>query len=203
MNASLEPLFSRRSRAPLTGPAPTNDDLGTIFAAAVAVPDHGRLQPWRFVLIQDQARAAFGGVLAAAAAETYPAMTADDLAQVENKAFAAPCMVVVIAAPRIAKIPEWEQLASAACAAHAITLAAEALGYGSAWKSASAWQADAFRKGLRMQPSEYVLGWVLLGTVAEPSQALATRVVPRLASLVSVLDAGGELSPFANHMEVA
>ncbi|MGH9266853.1 MAG: nitroreductase family protein, partial [Acidimicrobiales bacterium] len=57
---ALDAIFARRSIGRLGPPAPSEDELRTILAAATAAPDHESLRPWRFVVLEGAAKDAFG-----------------------------------------------------------------------------------------------------------------------------------------------
>jgi nitroreductase len=61
---AIDALLNRRSAKSLTAPAPDEGALELIFASAAAAPDHGRLRPWRFIVIQGSSLARFGDLLA-------------------------------------------------------------------------------------------------------------------------------------------
>ena len=160
----LDAILQRRSAAGLRGPGPTPEQLHLLLRAATTVPDHGLLQPYRFVLVDGDARTRFGDALADAAHEARPELSPGLLDKARRKPFAAPTLVVLIAAPRSdTPIPEWEQLASAACTGYAIVLAAHALGLGAVWKTAAVLEGSALRDLLALRAGERLLGWVLLG----------------------------------------
>jgi nitroreductase len=75
-SAALEVLLSRQSAEVLEEPGPSPDELALIVDAALRAPDHGRLRPWRFVLVQGDARNALGAVLAEAAKARDPQLPA-------------------------------------------------------------------------------------------------------------------------------
>lgn len=84
-----------------------------------------------------------------------------------GKATVAPVMAVLIASPRASgKVPEWEQLATAACAGFGLVLAADLAGFGAVWKSAPFLRGTALGRILGLAEDEQVLGWVNLGTRA-------------------------------------
>ena len=133
---ALAPLLSRRSVSALVGPAPTAQEIDAILQAAVTVPDHGGLRPWRLVVATGEARSAFGDALAATARERLPDLSEATLQRVRRKAFAAPTLITVVARlDQETRVPRWERVASAACVGYAITLAAHQLGLGAMWKS--------------------------------------------------------------------
>jgi nitroreductase len=142
----LRSILERRSTRVLTEPGPTPDEIALLLRAAASVPDHGLLRPFRFVVVQGQARDRFGDALAAAVLQQRPDLPPAILEKARRKAFAAPLLIVLIASPRAgARIPEWEQLATAACTGYAIVLAAHALGLGAIWKSTPFVDARALR----------------------------------------------------------
>lgn len=163
----LSALHTRRSFPVLAAPAPDRDELRELLVAAACAPDHGRLQPWRFVVVDDAARVALGDAFAAAAAERDPAATPTELARARINALRAPMVVVVVGAPRHhPTIPLWEQRATAACVAYGLTLAAHAHGFGAMWRTGWLGDAPKVRAHLGLAEHEEVTGWIYLGTPA-------------------------------------
>lgn len=189
--AALQPLLTRRSTTALRPPGPNADELEAILAAATTVPDHGGLRPWRFVIVDGDARAAFGEALAQAAADARPELDDVALERIRAKAFVAPTLIAVAA--RIVasgKVPAWEQEASAACAGYAIALAAHQLGLGAVWKSAPVHHGPAIEKVLDLTPDDRFLGWVNLGRI-DGARDSAPRPIPDLTTFVRTLDVDG------------
>ncbi|GAY07733.1 nitroreductase [Pseudonocardia sp. N23] len=171
----LTGLRERRSCAGLAAPAPAPDELRAMLSAAMSAPDHGRLKPYRFIVVDGPARAALGDALAEAHAEREPSSTAADLDRVRAKAHRAPAIVVVVAAPQPhPTVPAWEQRATAVCVAHGVVLAADELGYGAIWRTGWFGEAPKVRAHLGLADHEDVTAWIYLGT---PS----TRPAPRPA----------------------
>ena len=170
---AIDALVTRRSATTLTEPAPDAGALELIFASAVRAPDHGRLRPWRFLVVRGAARAAFGELLARHLARTQPASTPESLQRERDKAFRAPLIIVVAAHVNGAvKIPPIEQTLSAGVAAGNIMLAALALGYNAMWKTGAAAYDPEVRQSLGLGPSEVIVGFLYLGTEAgKPSVA--------------------------------
>src|ERR1700744_3242521 len=94
---AIDALLRRYSGRSLIEPAPDEAALGLIFASAVRAPDHGRLRPWRFIVIHSDDRAAFGELLANPTRRTKSAVSDDALERERRKAFRAPLIVVVAA----------------------------------------------------------------------------------------------------------
>lgn len=164
----LDPLAGitgRRSTPKLDEPAPDDHEVRAMLAAAATAPDHGLLQPWRAVVLRGAARERLGEAFAAAHREREPGCRPEDYERTAGKPLRAPLIVAVIARARPhGKIPEWEQLVTAGCAAQNLCLAAHALGYGSMWRTG--WYADEpiVRDHLGLQAHEQVVGWIYLGT---------------------------------------
>ena len=166
MNA-IELLLTRESALKLQSPGPSADELDRIFASAVRAPDHGRLRPWHFVVIGEDQRGGFGDVMAESLRRRAPAASEGELQRERDKAFRAPVIVAVAAKiKKDAKIPEIEQLASAAAAAQTIMLAAPALGYGAVWKTGAAAYDPQVKTALGLDEHDEILGFLYIGTNA-------------------------------------
>ena len=161
---AMELLQSRESALKLTAPGPDDAALETIFRSAVRAPDHGRLRPWRFVVIPEARRARFGEVMAESMHRREPDASADALQRERDKAMRAPVIVVVAAhLQRGHKIPEIEQMASAAAAAQTVMLAANAQGFGAMWKTGAPAYDPYVKQALGLDADDEVLGFVYLG----------------------------------------
>lgn len=184
-NHVLSFLSSRRSSvaATLTAPGPNDDEIDTILTIAARVPDHRKLVPFRFLIIeQDAARRA--GEAACRIAQQREPMLAEALQQFEKHRFLrAPTTVVVIFKPTEGhKTPVKEQLLTSGIAAYNLVLAANALGFGAQW--ITEWLAEdrAFADYLGLQTNEQITGFVHIGTC---TQASLERSRPELADIVS------------------
>jgi nitroreductase len=168
---AMELLLNRESAIRLEAPGPTPAELDQVFATAVRAPDHGRLRPWRFVVIQPEQRARFGEVMAESLRRRDPEASEVALQRERDKAFRAPVIVAVAATPqRGAKIPVVEQIASASAAAQTIMLAAPALGYGAVWKTGAPAYDPAVKVALGLAPDDEIVGFLYIGTkVGGPS----------------------------------
>ena len=115
----LQTLTTRASAMALTGPAPGDADLDRILAAAARAPDHGKLRPWKFILVRGAARNRLGEIMADALTARDPDAPTQMVEAERGKPLRAPLVVVVAstADPEHPKIPEIEQVLSAGCAA--------------------------------------------------------------------------------------
>ncbi|WP_394824106.1 nitroreductase [Pendulispora albinea] len=181
-------ILTRRSVSALTEPGPSPEQLTTLLRAAVSVPDHGQLRPYRFVVVRGNGRDRFGDALAAAAAEQRSDLSPAVLEKVKRKAFVAPTLIALIASPRAsANIPEWEQVAAASCTGYAILLTAHTLGLGAIWKTSPYSDGADLRSLLAMAPNERLLGWVNVGRPARPLDS-EERPDIDLKAVAAVLD---------------
>lgn len=159
-------LETRRSRPAKTlrAPAPDRAALEAMLRIAARVPDHGKLEPWRFVVLSG---AALPRLADAAVARAGAVGLAEDRQGKLRAMFAdAPCMVAVVAAPvESATIPDVEQVLSAGAACFALCAAAQAAGWGANWLTGAMAYDDAFlRDALGLEPGQWVAGYVVIGT---------------------------------------
>ena len=164
--AALDFLLSRRSRPAktLTGPAPDRETLTTLLTAAARSPDHGKLEPWRFVVLEGAALQRLAG-----AVETCGARLGKDADVVAKAASAfadSPLCVAVIESPvESDKIPAIEQTYSAGAVCLALLNAALAAGWGANWLSGWASHDATFRaEALDLAPQERIAGFLHIGT---------------------------------------
>ena len=173
-------LALRRSPSAVTlaEPAPSAGELDALLRLAARVPDHGKLAPWRFVVLEGDGKAAFAAKLEALAQSRGDATAAAKLAKLKVP----PLGVAVISSPKPAAIPEWEQVLSAGAVCATLLYATLAMGYGANW--ITDWYAyDAEAQAiLGLQGSEKVAGFILIGTPREPPME---RERPNLAPLVT------------------
>ena len=173
-------LARRRSASALAlrEPAPSDAELATLLRLAARVPDHGKLSPWRFVVLRGEAKRRFIGGLEAIA-EGRP--DGERLKAKLGKLKAPPLSVAVVSRLSPGDIPEWEQRLSAGAVCMTLIVAAQAMGYGANWITDwYAYDADATRL-LGLREGELVAGYVHLGTSAEPP---LERVRPDVAAIV-------------------
>jgi len=162
---ALTALHGRVSENRLTEPPPTLAQREALFQAALHVPDHGWLRPWRFVCIEGTARERLGDLFAKALLQKDPNASTAVLERARSAPLRAPLLVVVIARLHSPRMPEIEQLLSAGCAAHAIVLAAHAQGIGAIWRTGELAYESAVMQGLGLDEHERIVGFIYLGTV--------------------------------------
>ena len=185
---SLDFLQSRRSvpSRQLGEPGPSKQQRDELFAAAVRVPDHGKLTPWRLVVIEREAKSRLGERLAQIHLRKEPNLADSQLQKDRDRFSFAPLIVAVIA--RIdehdSKVPAQEQLLSAGCVAYNLLLGAQALGFGAQWLTGwSCYDRDAAAL-FDAAENEHLIAYIHIGTVKEEAPE---RTRPALADIVSTL----------------
>jgi nitroreductase len=173
-------LARRRSAAALalSEPAPSEAELATLLRLATRVPDHGKLFPWRFVVLRGEGKRRFiAGLEAIAAARADGERLIAKLGKIK----APPLTVAVVSRASPGEIPEWEQRLSSGAVCMTLIIAAQAMGYGANW--ITDWYAYDPDAGalLGLAEGERVAGFVHLGTAAETP---LERVRPDLGALV-------------------
>src|SRR5882724_746277 len=161
---AMELLRSRYSASKLGAPAPSAEAVDAMLEAAARAPDHGRLQPWRLILIQGDARRPFGEILAESLTRRNPLAAEQVLAREREKALRAPLIIVVATrCDRSGKIPVVEQIVSAGCAAHGLMLAAFAQGLGAFWRTGEAPYDEAVKGALGVGSDDLIIGFIYIG----------------------------------------
>ena len=176
----LDFLALRRSTSAVTlgEPAPPPDVVQDLLRIAARAPDHGKLSPWRFIVLDGEAKARFAARLEALAESRGDATAAAKLAKLKVP----PLAIVVVSSPKPGQIPEWEQLLSAGAVCANLLNAALALGYGANWITDwYSYDAEAVAI-LGLGERERVAAFMLLGT---PREAPLERERPDPAGLTS------------------
>lgn len=186
----LSLLRTRRSGKPrdLVAPGPSPDQLREMVAIAARTPDHGKLFPWRFVIVPDDQRTKLAAKLGAILMAEKPDGGPRDVEAAEQFATQAPALVVVLSAPVHGhKVPVWEQELSAGAAAMNLLHAAHAMGFAGGWLTGWAAYSEAVRD-LFGKPGERIAGFVFIGT---PARELEERPRPELSEIAHYWDSQG------------
>lgn len=167
---ALTLLTERYSEKKLVEPAPNKEQLTTMLQAALHVPDHGKLRPYHFVVIEKPRLAAFVDLLKQAVTQLN--LGEERVKKAESFADKAPMIIAVIAKvnPDIPKVPAWEQMLTAGCAAYALQLAANAQGFGNVWVTGPWVEAQALREAFACQEQDKIIGLLLMGTEQEKTE---------------------------------
>lgn len=179
-------LLERRKSAKwaqIGAPGPSAPQLERLLAIASRVPDHGKLAPWRFIVIEGGARAAFGDLIARVWEKREPAQSPPDRLALERARFAnVPTVVVLVSrAAEHPKIPVWEQQLSAGAAGMTLLVAANAMGYSAAWITEWYGYDREVMTALGLSAHERIAGVIGIGTAGEAPE----RVRPALGEIVA------------------
>jgi len=185
MNSTLELLAHRRSLPPigLSAPGPNAEELALLLKLAARVPDHGKLAPWRFIIVEGPGRERLGELALEIRLTSTPELDEDARAAELGRFARAPLVVAVVsrAAPH-PKIPEWEQVLSAGAVCMNLIVAAKAMGYGATWLTEWCAYDETFRARFGLAPHERLAGFLHIGS---PNYEAEDRVRPVLDDIVT------------------
>lgn len=181
-----EYLEGRRSCPKVVAPGPTDAQVTQLLQAAVSAPDHGKLRPWRFLVLTDAALGRLGELFVEVALTKHPDLDEAGREREKGKPLRAPMILVVAADVTLGhKVPVGEQVASAVCAAEHVMLAAHAMGLGAMWRTGDLVHSDSVKAALGFQSKDEIVAFIYLGTPAvalEPREKLDVtqflRVLP-------------------------
>jgi nitroreductase len=178
----LSLLATRRSGKPrdLVAPGPSPEQLEQMIAIAARTPDHGKLAPWRFAIVDD--RDALSRLIVDAYRAERPTAARSELDSLDQFARQAPALVVVLSSPSTTShIPLWEQELSAGAATMNLLHAAHAMGFAGGWLTGWPTFSPAVRDAFG-SAHEKIVGFVFVGT---PGRPLDERPRPDMARIVS------------------
>jgi len=188
LDAALTLIHSRQHVSPkrLGDPGPDAAQIELIFGAAGAAPDHGRLNPWRLIVIPPERRPLLGEAFAAALIERDNAATKAQVEEARGKALRGPFLLLVVARldPALGDAHPQERMVSAGCAIQNMLLAAHAMGFGAGLSSGRALYAAHIRSLFRLSAHEQPLCFLSVGTV---TRSKSVRPRPLVADYTSTL----------------
>jgi len=185
MSESIDLLLSRRSvkARKLTEPGPDAKQLETILQASARVPDHGKLCPWRFIVLKGEARAKFSEIVVAAYKRRKPEARDEKIEKQRRRFQQAPAIVVVVSCTTPhAKVAKWEQKLSIGAACMNMLHAVHALDFAAQWLTD--WQASdpAVAEALGLDGDQYIAGFIHIGSAMS---APKDRPRPELSDIVT------------------
>jgi len=168
-------LMTRRSvrTRDMIAPGPDRFEMQKILQAAMRVPDHGKLSPWRFIVLDNETDQDALGVLISAGLCQEKDVSEKIAAKMHGYAKQAPVLVVAIYSPCLTgtSVPLWEQELSAGAACMNMLTAATAMGFGGQWLTGWAAYSDYVAKGLSLTEGEKIAGFMFFGTASnDPSE---------------------------------
>ena len=184
LSTPLDFLATRRSSRPrdMIAPGPQPAELQQILDIAMRTPDHGKLAPWRFVVVDAAQRSRFAEILHAAYRIDREQPGKLEVEAIDQFAHQAPTLIVALHSPKSSsKIPLWEQELSTGAACFNLLAATHALGYVGGWLTGWAAYSDAVRDAFGEAP-EKIAGFIFIGTAGAE---LKERPRPERAAVVS------------------
>jgi nitroreductase len=178
-------IATRRSGKPrdMIMPGPSADQMAAILGAASRVPDHGKLAPWRFVIVGTDQRADLAALLTAAYLEDRPDAGRLELESVSQFAHQAPSLIVVVSTPVAgSKIPVWEQQLSAGAACMQLLNGVHAQGLVGGWLTGWPAHHDRVKAAFGAGAADQIAGFIFIGS---PARDLDERPRPERADIVS------------------
>ncbi len=162
-----EAIATRWSCSDLVEPIPSETQLYSLLQIALNAPDHGLLRPWKLWCLQGDQREKLGALFCQSALQQNPQLTPAQLANISNRPLRAPLIIIVAAnVTPLHKIPEIEQILSAATLAHNIQLLLHAQGYASIWRTGE-WAYDPLvKQTLGLKDQDQLIGYLYVGTAA-------------------------------------
>ncbi len=181
----LDAINTRASAVKLDLPAPSREQMEKILVAGCHAPDHGKLAPWRFIVLEGEKRNILGKAMIDAMKAANPAATDADLERERAKVDRAPTIVVVAArtVDKGDKIPQIEQVVAVGAATQNVFLAANALGFGAMWKTGGPAYDPMVKRALGLEAQDQIIGFVYLGTATMPGQVKSPNMEGRIQFL--------------------
>jgi nitroreductase len=160
----IEAIDSRVTAMRLSEPGPSRGELTRIITSGVQAPDHGRLRPWRFIILEGESRSRLGDAMADILRRKSPSATTEQLQAQRAKATRSPVIIVVAAAIRHeGAIPPIEQALAVGACVQNMLLTAHSLGYGSAWKTGEAAYDHGVKSCLGLEKDDQIIAFVYIG----------------------------------------
>lgn len=164
---TLSTLLTRTSHGALTEPAPNKDVLKQAFQAALRAPDHRMLRPWRYLIIEGEARQRLGEYFLQAGLQDNPQLAEVEQQRLLKMPLRAPMIIVAITCfKEDTKVPMVEQTLSTGAAVQNLLLALHAQGFASMWRTGWVTEHLMIKRALAVQAHEHIAGFIYVGTAA-------------------------------------
>jgi len=169
----IENISNRRSVAKLTAPAPSAAELNILLECLLNAPDHGRIKPWQYWLLEGEGLLKLGEIFAAAVSADNEANSPTAIERARSLPLRAP--MILVAATRVQadhpKVPVIEQYASVAAGIQNMQLALRAMGYDCMWRTGSLAFSDHVKQSFGLSTEDHLVGFLYIGTAASPPKA--------------------------------
>lgn len=164
---AIEAIQQRVSIGVLGEPAPSQEQVETLLAAAVRAPDHGILRPWRFLILTGKQREQLGNIFVSALRKNNPNLSEEEATRAACRPLRAPMLMVAVAeVVEEHKIPVIDQVLATGAAVQNMMVAAHALGIGAMWRTGAMAQNVHVKESLGFAEKDEIVGFIYLGTPA-------------------------------------
>jgi nitroreductase len=168
----FDTIYQRQSIGKVKPDPLPRETIEKLLGAAVQAPNHHRVRPWRFIVLQGEARARLGEVMAQSKQRETPDAPESVLEVELAKPLRSPVLIAVgVDKPQEPKVVEIENVCAAAAAAENLLLAAQALGLGAMWRTGPAATDPAVKQYLGLSPDQHLIGFIYLGYPLTERQA--------------------------------
>lgn len=183
----LDLLHRRRSNKKFGEIAPSAEQIENMIKAALRAPDHGKMKPYHFVVIEKSGMSKLRECLAAAAVEFN--MDEKNAAKADKLSSQAPMVIGIVAKidHESPKVPAWEQIVTAGCATYAMQLAANAQGFETVWISKKWVEGSLLRETFGCRAGDKVIGLLLVGSPKEDNGISLAREAEEMEGFVSII----------------
>lgn len=164
----LSAIETRTTALKLKDPAPTRAQVEQLIKAATRAPDHGRLRPWRFIVLQGQGRAILGDAMAQLLRELVPDADAERVETERGKSLLTPLIIVVAAKITKTRVPDVEQIWAVSAAVQNMLLVAHSMGLGAMWKTGPGAHNAGVKQALGLAPEDHIVAFLHLGAIDTP-----------------------------------
>lgn len=163
-------MLQRQSVGLLSEPAPNKQQLERAFQAALTAPDHHRLKPTSFVVIDEEKRQAFGNLLSHAMAD-FDGIDPTQVERVRSHPLRAPLLVLALTTlTDHPKVPHYEQILSTGAAVQNFLLSLQSQGFSTIWRTGAVVESSTLKKALGLQERDYISGIIYIGTADKALQ---------------------------------
>ena len=175
-------IHQRQSVGHLVEPAPNAEQLEQAFQAALTAPDHHRLKPTHFIVVDGEQRKAFGELLAQAIQDLGETDQAQ-IDRVKHHPLRAPLLVLAVTKFQDhPKVPHFEQILSTGAAVQNLLLTLQAQGFGAIWRSGAVVESKLLKTALGLNEQDLISGIIYAGSIAKP---IAPRADQSIVEYVS------------------
>lgn len=185
INLVHENMHQRQSVGHLVEPAPNKEQLDLAFRAALTAPDHRRLKPTRFVIVEDHQRTEFGDLLAHAMAD-FEGVDPVQIERAKNHPLRAPVLVLALTELQDhPKVPLYEQILSSGAAVQNFLLSLQVQGFSTIWRTGAVVESTTLKRALKLQERDLISGIIYIGTA---DKVISPRADIDLTEHVSLWD---------------